>query len=378
VRNEPFLPWRRRPSELVAIAVACLTVGIVASPPAEAGTIEIPAWSFARGNAKIYADPSQHADAGPYVTSGDEKDRQPWGWTVEYDVDFPVTGIYRLEIQYASAEARPVEVYLDNVMLRKTCTGVTFSKKQDKLTWNSSGARWETITLPREVGEIKKGPHTVKITSRRPLPHLVALRLETNEAFPETWEPPPLKVSSLESVPAAHRKAFQPAGDVDVAALRLPVEPAPKVRFQGSLTVPACTFDRGNARIYASPNQYANLGPLAGGILEGKEAEGFVEYDIDVPVAGEYTLQVRYSAYEARPLDVFLDTKKLGKTWPSCKRSPQPVACTRWTPTNTSKTSSSESKPIPLRKLTKFSRKIGNPLLAILIDFIDYSTTHNR
>ncbi len=311
MRNELSL-WRRRPSVLVVLAMACVAAKSVVFPPlrAEAGSLVIPAWSFARGNGRIYADPGRYADAGPVVGSGE---KQPWGWSIEYDIDIPVDGKYSLHICYSAAEARPVEVFLDNVMLRKTCTGVTFSRKGDKLTWNSSGARWDTIMLPREVGEIKKGFHTVKITSRRPLPHLVALRLETNEAFPGSWEPPQFKVSNLEGIPAAHRKAFKPAGDVDVAALRLPVEPAPRNRFKGSLTVPACTFDRGNARIYASPNQYANLGPLAGSIIEGEQAEGFVEYDIDVPVAGEYTFQVRYSAYEARPLDVFLDGKKLGK-----------------------------------------------------------------
>ena len=42
-------------------------VSIVASTAArvEAGSVVIPAWSFARGNARIHADPAQYADAGP-------------------------------------------------------------------------------------------------------------------------------------------------------------------------------------------------------------------------------------------------------------------------------------------------------------------------
>ena len=67
-------------------AVATLAVGIAALIPdtAEAGTLLIPAWSFARGNARVYADPAKYADAGPVVSSGPE---EPWGWRVEYDVD---------------------------------------------------------------------------------------------------------------------------------------------------------------------------------------------------------------------------------------------------------------------------------------------------
>jgi hypothetical protein len=182
MRIKSYLSW-------ATLAAAYLVGCSIALSPiaARAGTLEIPAWSFARGNVKIYADPAEYADAGPYVTSASEKDRQPWGWSVEYDIDIPVRGIYRIQIQYAAARARPVEVYFDNVMLNKICTGVTFSKDQGELTWNSSGARWDNVTLPREVGEIPKGLHTVKITSRRAMPHLVALRLETSEAFPETW-----------------------------------------------------------------------------------------------------------------------------------------------------------------------------------------------
>jgi len=94
-----------------AVAAAFLTLGLAApiQDTAEAGSLVIPAWAFDCGNVQIHADPGKYADAGPVVVSSPAK---PWGWTVEYDVDFPVDGDYTLQICYAAAEARPIEVFL--------------------------------------------------------------------------------------------------------------------------------------------------------------------------------------------------------------------------------------------------------------------------
>ena len=78
------------------------------------------------------------------------------------------------------------------------------------------------------------------------------------------------------------------------------------------MNIPAWTFDRGNVRIYASPDQYADAGPLIGSDPEQTEA-GVVEYDIDFPATAEYTLHVSYAAAEARPTEVFVDGKSMGK-----------------------------------------------------------------
>jgi hypothetical protein len=55
MRIEWFLPWRRRPLEMAVLAVACLSVCSAAlsaeSPEAKpAGSFQIPAWTFDRGN----------------------------------------------------------------------------------------------------------------------------------------------------------------------------------------------------------------------------------------------------------------------------------------------------------------------------------------
>jgi len=73
---------------LTTLAVMCVLFPAV---EAEAGSLVIPAWAFDRGNVRVHADPAKYADAGPVVGSGP---KEPWGWTVEYDVDFSVDGGY--------------------------------------------------------------------------------------------------------------------------------------------------------------------------------------------------------------------------------------------------------------------------------------------
>ena len=316
MKIESYPPRRSGRLALMVLAVACLGIWSVALPPgrAEAGSLVIPAWSFARGNARIYADPDKYADAGPVVGSGEKQERRPWGWTVEYDIDIPVTAQYTLQICYAAAEARPVEVFVDGARLGNWCRGVTFGSapkgQPGTPTWNSSGAKWEVAAKIWRRSPITKGKHTVKFARRGPLPHLVALRLDTPAAFAADWKPPRYKVRDLDSIPAKYRKAFLSPNGVQ-STLPAAIE-FPKAKARGSLTIPAWTFDRGNARIYASPDQYADNGPLAGGGPRPPE-QSVVEYDIEFPVTAEYTLQIRYASAEPRPIDVFFNSRNLGK-----------------------------------------------------------------
>ena len=318
MRIDSYLPWRSRRLTLTVLAVACLACWNFALLPvqAEAGTLEIPAWAFARGNVQIHTDPNEFADAGPLVVSGPE---EPWGWRVEYDVDIPVEGKYSLEVCYAAGEARPVELFFDNRNNGKTCTRVTSAAASDgkasQTTWNSSGARWDS--MDNQFGgalavPLTKGKHTVMFIRRGPLPNLVALRLITEEEFPEDWQPAQYKPRDIESIPAAQRAAFDPPKNIDVAAMRQSVKIAGRSRAPGSLEIPAWTFDRGNVEIYADPDKYAGAGPVVGGGPESGE-EVAVEYDIDFPVTGEYTLTVRYASAQGRPVNVLLDDKNLGE-----------------------------------------------------------------
>ena len=193
---EFYLPCRSRRLMMIVLTVAFHAVWSVAFLPAR-------------------------AEGRSLVVSGPE---QPWGWTVEYDVDIPVDGQYTPYICYASAEARPVEVFFDAQNLSKCCTSVTFGApstgRSDKPTGRSSAAKWESVATGRYPLSVTKGIHTIKIRRRGPLPNLVALRLDTTKAFPETWQPPKYEVRDLDSIPAEYRKAFDPPSNVDVPLLR--------------------------------------------------------------------------------------------------------------------------------------------------------------
>ena len=319
MKIESHLLWRSGGLMLIALAVWPVALSAVR---AEAGSLVIPAWSFARGNVQINANPDEFADAGPVVVSGR---RAPWGWSVEYDIDIPVTGMYRLHVKYATAETRPVEVYFDTRNVSKICTGISLSSKSSdkpgEPTWKSSGARWELLrnrfggpdwVAEKRNGKVTVGMHTIKLVSRRPLPHLVALRLETSEAFPADWTPPKFKVRDIDSVAAKYRGAFAPAKNVDVEAMRKAAKDPPQPRAAGSLLIPAWAFDRGNVRIYASPDKYANAGPLIAG-KAGHTGQLAAEYDIDFPVSGQYTILANYTSPQARPVEVFLDGKSFGR-----------------------------------------------------------------
>jgi len=223
----------------MTFAWACLAAWSLASPavgaekPKPAGSFEIPAWTFDRGNAKVYANPDLYADYRdkyPELVAGDGGQAP---WVVEYDVDFPVDAAYTLHIRYVAAEPRPLELRLDGRKAATCCQGVTRAAQPHpystttrnpyfvppESTWNRYGARWD------EAGKLSvtKGKHTLKLTGNGPGPNVIALRLESPVAFPKDWRRPEPKVK-LSRIPPVYRTAFLPPGSVNVAALRLAAE----------------------------------------------------------------------------------------------------------------------------------------------------------
>ncbi len=139
------------------LGVAVLT-GVFAAVRVEAGSVMIPARSFARGNVRVDAGPAEFADAGPVVVSGPA---EHWGWTVEYDVDIPVEAEYTIQICYASAESRPVNVRVDSKLVGRACDRVTFGPmssgdstpiRRSRRIGSSLCAGWTSIeSRPRSV-----------------------------------------------------------------------------------------------------------------------------------------------------------------------------------------------------------------------------------
>ncbi len=154
---------------------------------------EIPAWSFERGNAKVFT--TQWADAAPMIGFGGENP-----WIVEYELPFPVdtvSGTYTISVQYAALESRPLTLFFDEEKIGSVCGNTTGS-------WNTSTAQWEPV-LTRWIAP---GTHTIRLMASSrdsssqsdaesssqnflPPPHVVAIRVEisgnTDVQFPTDW-----------------------------------------------------------------------------------------------------------------------------------------------------------------------------------------------
>ena len=90
----------------------------------------------------------------------------------------------------------------------------------------------------------------------------------------------------------------------------LPAEAGPA----GALQISARTFDRGNAKVFANPDIYADYRDKFPELVvgDGGQLPWAIEYDIDFPVDTTYTLHVRYGSPEQRPMEVWLDGRRVG------------------------------------------------------------------
>jgi len=216
---------------LVASVLACLAVCGVGLLPAccEAGSINIPAWTFDRGNAKVFANPYMYADYRdkyPQIVAG-EGGELPW--VIEYDLNIPADADYKLEVHYGSPEPRPLEVWLDDKKVGTCCGGVTgntapfpdrhplHARPRDEAGFH--GLEWEEGCTVAAT----KGKHTLKLTSQGPPPNLYALRLTAEVEFPKDWKPAP-RNPKVGSMAALQRRLFLPPGAVNIASLRLALE----------------------------------------------------------------------------------------------------------------------------------------------------------
>jgi formylglycine-generating enzyme required for sulfatase activity len=171
---------------------------------ANAGSFEIPAWAFDRGNVRTFTE--EWADAGPMVAFGGQSPV-----VAEYDVPFPAPGVYRLSICYAASAARPVDLAVDGQTVSSVCRTANGS-------WQTSGAEWESsATL-----EVAGGVHTLRFTRSGDFPHVVGLRLEST-VIPDQFVPNRPKARRLAQAGAAANSAnFNP--QAALTALRLAIE----------------------------------------------------------------------------------------------------------------------------------------------------------
>ena len=220
MRFEDFLSRRRRPFSLAVVSVACCVVwsaasGAISAEAKPAGSFQISAWTFDRGNAEIIPNPDMYADYRdkfPEIVVG------PGGqtpWTIEYDVNFPVDTTYTLHVHYGSPGKRPLEVWLDGRRVGTCCGRVTGNPPpypdrhpvhhRPRYDDGTHGLEWEEgCKLPATAGK-----HTLKFTRQGPPPHLSALRIESPVAFPKEWRLAK-REPNLERMQANCRRIFLP------------------------------------------------------------------------------------------------------------------------------------------------------------------------
>jgi hypothetical protein len=82
----------------------------------------------------------------------------------------------------------------------------------------------------------------------------------------------------------------------------------------GSFQISAWTFDRGNAEVFANPDIYADYRDKFPQLVVGKGGRlpWAIEYDINFPVDTTYTLYVCYGSPAKRPMEVWLDNRRVG------------------------------------------------------------------
>jgi len=95
-----------------------------------------------------------------------------------------------------------------------------------------------------------------------------------------------------------------------VACFPAPAEAKPA----GSFKIDSWTFDRGNANVFSNPDIYADYRDKFPQLVtgDGGELPWVVEYDVNFPVDTTYTLFVCYGSPKERPVEVWLDGRRIG------------------------------------------------------------------
>jgi formylglycine-generating enzyme required for sulfatase activity len=238
-----------------------LALALAAAEPAREFTVGTA--RFTRGNLQVSLPGQTYATRFPCVWHGGKVPNE-----VEYDLDFPVTADYRIDVLYTAADSRPVDLLVDG---RKVCTGMASVTG----SWDTDRAAWET----QGTVSLSAGAHTIRLERASAVPHLCALRFSSSVPFPADWTPPP--------------------------------SASPAAEWQGAtnaITVMAPDYDRSNLQVSQPGEIYAGRYAC---IWNAQQYPNQAEYEIDFPVAGEYTLSVLYTAADSRPMDILLDGKKV-------------------------------------------------------------------
>ena len=217
----------------------------IAAQAAEA-EFTIEARDFDGGNVRVSLTGQPYADGASCIWNAGELPNR-----AEYELEFPVTADYTLFALYAAAQARPVDISLDQKKVHTGFQGITGD-------WNTKSAKWEPqCTLP-----IARGTHTITLVCAGPFPHICALRWQSSVPFPAGWQlprPTPeqrAERARLSAQRAQVRAKIAALESVDLEAVRLAIDDLQQTfpgRYDGALhRQTLAQFERGRAALLKS------------------------------------------------------------------------------------------------------------------------------
>ena len=138
-----------------------------------AGRIQIEAEEYQRGNV-IKTKTGYGEKIGVIYNKGQLPN------IAEYDITIPKAGAHQLDIRYAAAASRPVQIHLNGKLVhQKACGKVTG-------TWYPDSQRWHV----EGVFVFRKGKNTIKLQCAGPFPHFdkLAVTPHRHSLIPESVE----------------------------------------------------------------------------------------------------------------------------------------------------------------------------------------------
>jgi mono/diheme cytochrome c family protein len=150
------------------------------------GALVIEAENYTRGN--TLKDTTNYGkEIGVILNQGELPN------VAEYDVPIEAAGMYQLEIRYAAAGARPVELLINGETVKTDAAGKTTG------SWNPDTQTWEVVGF----FPLRSGANTIRLQRDQPFPHIDKLLLVP--ARDATGKPLP--------VPAVADGAYRPRPD---------------------------------------------------------------------------------------------------------------------------------------------------------------------
>ncbi len=139
------------------------------SKPLPAGARVLEAEDYTRGNVLKSYD-GYGAGIGIIYNKGELPN------VAEYEIELPAAGVYQLELRYAAAEARPVQIHLGGKLVKQDAAGAVTG------TWNPDSQKWHV----EGIFELPAGKNTLRLERAQPFPHIDKLALVPSGLPPGT------------------------------------------------------------------------------------------------------------------------------------------------------------------------------------------------